>query len=150
MEGTSATASVVINFVENLEENTFRFYEELAEKHFRSKDLLLSFARDSRKNKVVLTRTYRETITDALEACFCFKGLILPEIEIQDIKQESLYLDDLKTAIDLERKAVAFYLGLARCSGSLLSTITRSFERVGQTRDRRIHVLESLLKTASA
>jgi len=151
MEEPKATASAIINFAEKLEDDSSNFYEKLAEKFVESKKVFLSFAEESKKNKVLVTRTYRETITDALEACFCFEGLNLGSYVVKTILAEDTSNSDaLKTAIELEEKASKFYLDVAELSKSLLATIPSAFRKVAERRNSRKQVLQSLLDKAVA
>ncbi len=151
MENLSLTASAVISFVGRLEDSTATFYEELAERFVGDKETLLGFAKESRKNKLWVTRTYQETISDALEACFAFQGLNLGEYAVETVLVEGAsYSDALKMAIELEKKAIEFYLDVAECSQSLLATIPRAFSRVAKRRGKRKLELESLHNKAVA
>ncbi len=138
------TCSAIISFAEKLEGNSSKFYDELAEKYTEDKEIFLAFAKESRKNKVLVTRTYQETITDALEACFI-------QINLSDylteptLKEGMKYLDALKTAIELEEKAIRFYFDAAKRSESLLATIPRAFGKVAERRNNRKLKLKSLL-----
>jgi len=151
MEEPKATASAIIDFAEKLEDDSSSFYEKLAEKFVESERVFLSFAEESKKNKVLVTRTYRETITDALEACFCFEGLTLSNYVVKTIlPEDTSYFDALRTAIELEDKASKFYLDVAELSKSLLATIPSAFRKVAERRNSRKQVLQSLLDKATA
>ena len=104
-----ATTSAVISFIERLETDSSRFYREMADKYPENKETFLKFAKECDKNRMLVTRTYQETITDALEACFSFKGLKLGNYQIETILPEKVsYADNLKTALELEEKVVEF------------------------------------------
>ena len=146
MDEPVPTASAIISYSEKLEEESSRFYEKLAEKFSENKELFLGFAQQGRKNKVMITRTYQETISDALEACFSFKGLKLPDHTIQTSATENAgYAGALKTAIELEDKACRFYLDAAECGKTLLATIPRAFKKAAEERNKRRLKLETLL-----
>jgi len=123
------TCSAIISFAQKLEDNSSKFYEALAAKSTKGEEAFLAFAKESRKNKLLVTRTYQETITDALEACFI-------QIDLSDylaemtLEEDMSYLDALKMAIKLEEKASNFYLDVAERSKSLLATIPRAFRKV--------------------
>ncbi|MCW3977391.1 MAG: hypothetical protein NWE77_05610 [Candidatus Bathyarchaeota archaeon] len=140
------TCSAIISFAEKLESNSSKFYEELAEKSAESKETFLSFAKESMKNKVLVTRTYQETITDALEACFI-------QIDLSNylakttLKGDMTYLDALKMAVELEEKASKFYFDAAEQSKSLLATIPRAFRKVAERRNNRKPKLKSLVES---
>ena len=95
---------------------------------------------------MLVIRTYRETITDALEACFAFKGLNLNDYTVKTtLMEDTGYSDTLKMAIELEEKASEFYLDTAERSKSLLATIPRAFREVAERRSNRKLKLKSLL-----
>ncbi len=139
------TCSAIISFAEKLELSSSKFYEELAEKAVENKETFLAFAKECKKNKVLLTRTYQETITDALEACFIQidLGNYLTETTLREGMN---YVDALKTAIKLEEKASRFYSDVAERSKSLLATIPNAFRRVAERRKNRKENLKSLLE----
>jgi rubrerythrin len=147
MEERNATASAVISFAEKLQDNTSKFYKELAKKYAENEETFLSFAIESMKNKVLVIRTYQETITDALEACFSFKGLNLNDYTVETrLTEETSYSDALKMAVELEQNASKFYLDIAERSESLLATIARAFRKVAERRSNRKPKLRSLLE----
>ena len=151
MEETRATASAIINFAEKLEDDTFNFYQKLGGKFAQNKKEFISFAEESKKNKVLVVRTYRETITDALEACFCFEGLNLNNYAVRaSLTVGKSYSDALRTAMELEDKGSKFYADVAELSKSLLATIPGVFRKVAEKRNSRKQVLKSLLDKATA
>jgi rubrerythrin len=143
LEELGATASAVISFVERLEEDTARFYERLATAYPEQKETFLAFAKDCRKNKTLVTRTYQETVTDALETGYSFKGLVLgdfmPHVEWKEGKPLAVALG---SAISLEGEAVRLYADLAARSKTLLSTIPTAFCKVADVRAAHISRLE--------
>jgi len=138
------TASALISFAMKLEDNSIKFYEQLSKKF--TKEPFLLFTKESKNNKILLNRTYQETISDALEACF-IRGLKLPEelVELK-LKEGISYPDALKMAIELEEKAGEFYLNVAKRSESLLATISVAFKKVGERRGERKSKLKLLLE----
>jgi rubrerythrin len=150
MEEKSTTASAIISFAENLEDSSARFYRELADRFGNDRETFSSFANESEKNKLLVTRTYQETITDALEACFSFKGLDQSRyLTSTDLTPDAGYSTALKTAIELEDKASEFYFCVAEMSRSLLATIPRAFKTVAERRRNRKSVLKALLDKVS-
>jgi len=140
------TCSAIISFAEKLESNSSKFYEELAEKSEENKEIFLAFAKEGMKNKVLVTRTYQETITDALEACFIQIDLSNYLAETP-LNEDMSYLDALKMAIELEEKASKFYFDAAEQSKSLLATIPRAFRKVAEKRQNRKPKLKSLVES---
>jgi len=150
MEEMSTTASAIISFTENLEDSSARFYRKLADRFANDRETFISFANESEKNRVLVTRTYQETITDALEACFSFKGLDQSRyLTSTDLAPDADYSTALKMAIELEDKAGEFYSCVAEMSKSLLATIPRAFKRVAERRGNRRSVLKALLDKAT-
>jgi rubrerythrin len=146
-----ATASAIINLVERFEDNAADFYQKLAQKFEKNKATFLSFAEESKKNKVLVVRTYRETITDALEACFSFEGLNPNDYEAKaSLGENTSFSEALRMAIELEDKASKFYVKVADLSKNLLATIPAAFRKVGERRNSRKQALKLLLgKTAT-
>lgn len=139
-----ATASIIISFAEKLEDASTEFYTKLSKEFEKGKEVFDSFAAECKKNKALIIRTYQETITDALEACFCFKGLNLEDYATTTEKNAS-YLESLNIAIELEKKATQFYFDVADKSRSLLATIPMAFKTVGGRRRSRQAILNGLL-----
>jgi hypothetical protein len=142
---TEVTASAVISFIEQLEDDSSKFYNKLAERFAENRETFQEFANQSEKNKKLAVRTYRETISDALEACFSFKGLNF-DIYLFDLffSEKNSFHDVLKTALEFEEEAIKFYVDVANCSGALLATIPRAFKRIGKIREKRKQKLLTL------
>lgn len=146
MENVSLTAAAIISFTKELEDKSSTFYDELAERWPEDKEPFQTFSKDGGKNKMWVVRTYQETISDALEANFCFEGLSLEQYDVETTLAEGAsYAGALEAAITLEEKACAFYREVAERSESLLATIPMAFKRVAKKRGKRKAKLESLL-----
>ena len=140
------TASAVISFSEALEDQAAEFYTRLSKVAEGERELFLKFAKESGKNKVRIVRTYQETISDALEACFAFEGLNLSDYKVStDLPAGASQADLLKTALDLETNAITFYLTAAERSKALMATIPGAFKGVARRRSKRKAELESML-----
>lgn len=144
-----ATASTVISFAEKLEDTSTEFYDRLSKEFEKGKEVFNAFAAEGKKNKVLIIRTYQETITDALEACFCFKGLNLEDYATTTEKNAS-YPESLQIAIELEKKATKFYSDVAEKSKSLLATMPMAFKTVGGRRRSRQAILSGLIDESRA
>ena len=140
------TASSIISYIQDLEDHSAAFYGELAKRFEPHRDAFLKATAESKKNKVAVVRTYQETITDALEACFSFEGLDLASYTVDTTLPEGVSLDEaLKVALALEDAAVRFYMEVAERSRALLATIPRAFQRAARKRSKRKEHLEALL-----
>ncbi len=145
MKDRPVTASAVISFSQELEDSSSRFYQDLGVRFTECRDAFLGFARDGSKNELLITRTYQETISDALETGFSFQGLRLEDHLVELTLPIDISLAEaLGMAIDLEEKAVAFYEEVAERSQSLLATIPGAFRRVAKRRRRRKAALEAM------
>ena len=138
------TASAVISFTKELEENSIKYYENLIQKYAQDKETFLAFIKENKKNIVSVQRVYQEGITDAIEGCFSFEGLDTDNyIFNQKLSADASYSNVLESAIEKEEKIQKFYLDSAEMSKSLLADIPRLFERIAKKRDKRIMQLES-------
>ena len=145
MADRQITASAVISFSEGLEDSASAFYEALSAMFPAHGDVFLGFVDESRKNKVLLTRTYRETVSDALETGFAFEGLRLdPRLVAPALSGGTGLAEALQAAVDMEEGATRFYQEVAELSRSLLATIPRAFRRAARWRDQRRGVLQSI------
>jgi rubrerythrin len=147
------TAAAIIRFSTDLEARSEAFYRALAalaERYPGQQATFARFAVDCAKSSTTVTRTYQETITDALEAGFSFEGIALSDYAADADLPEEISADALRPsqaiaqAIALEEKAIAFYQDVAEASESLLATIPRAFRRVARTRRRRLEQLRAL------
>ena len=140
-------ASAVISFAEKLEDDTAAFYRILAGRFTESEGQFLSYAEESKRDKILIVRTYRETITDALEACFCFRGMNLKGYSVRtSLSRDTQFADALSEVLRLEKNAIMFYSDAARLSAGLLATISTFFKRMAEKREMRRQRLESLLQ----
>ena len=114
MENQQITASAVISYCEKLEDSTLAFYEALGAMFPAHRDVFSGFVDESRKNKVLLVRTYRETVSDALETGFAFEGLELEADLTAVVVSDSTELaEGLVMALELEESAADFYTKVA-------------------------------------
>jgi len=143
------TASAVISFVERVEDGSKAFYEDLASRFEEYADRFQTYAKGSAKIKTSIVRTYRETITDAIEACYSFEGMDLGEYVVDaELPHGSSLPDALSLALELEKRTEALYLEVAHRSQALLATIPRAFSRAAKKRGQRSEELQSLLAAA--
>ena len=139
------TASAVISFAKELEENSIKYYENFIQKYPKDKEIFLSFIKENKKNIVLVQRVYCEVITDAIEGCFSFEGLDTDNyIFSQKVSVDASYTKVLESIIKMEEQIQKFYLDSAEMSNSLLADFPRLFERIAQKRDNRKIQLESI------
>ncbi len=137
------TASEVVSLAKKLEENSAKYYEDLAQRYIKDRETWLSFARANRKNVVQIERAYYGVITDAIEGCFSFK--INPEEYAFEagLTENWEYSDALNEAAEMEGKIVKFYSDAAEQSKLLLADIPRVFTMVAKKRSDRKAKLET-------
>jgi len=139
------TASAVISFCRQLEEDGAQFYEDLAQKYTLDGEALLSFAKENRKNIVDIERAYYGVISDALEGCFSF-DINADSLNFETKLAEGIsYSEVLKRAIEMEDRIIGFYLSAAEQSKALMADVPRAFQRVVKTRNNRKAKLQSLM-----
>lgn len=141
----NVTTSSVISFVERLEDESSAFYEALAARHGRWRDEFVGFAESGQRSKRAIVRTYRETVSDALETGFSFQGLDLNEYSIRvRLAEDADFEGVLDQALELEEEAVGFYRDVADRSRSLLATIPMAFGSAAKRREKRKTVLRKM------
>jgi rubrerythrin len=143
------TASAAISFTRKLEEDSAKFYEELSRRFVKHADVLLSFARENRKNIVQVERAYYGVISDAIEGCFAFNINPGDYVLKTEIAEEVDYSDALMIAMAMEETIVKFYSDAAEQSKSLMADVPRTFKMVAKRRNDRRQKLESLLNRES-
>jgi len=139
------TASATISFAKKLEEDSAKFYEDLSQRYAKDVDVLLSFAKENRKNIVQVERAYYGVITDAIEGCFAF-NIDPDEYTFKtELAEGASYSDALAKAVGMEEKIIKFYSDAAEQSKSLMADVPRAFILVAKKRDNRRAMLKSLL-----
>jgi len=141
------TASAVISFAKELEDNSVKYYENLIQKYPQNKEIFLSFIKENKKNIISVQRVYQEVITDAIEGCFSFEDLDTNNYKFNaDLSTKTNYTETLKNAIEVEEKIQKYYSDSAEMSKSLMADIPRVFERIAKKRDKRKIQLKSFYK----
>ncbi len=138
------TASAVISFAHEIEEDGVSVYENLAQRFPEHRELFLSFAAENRKNIVNVERAYYGVITDALEGCFSFKIDTAKYDFEKSTKQGSVFKDEIRHSLDMEDKTTAFYAAAAEQSKGLLADVSRAFTLVARKRGQRLETLRGL------
>ena len=139
------TASATISFAKKLEDESAKFYEDLAQRYTEGKDTFLSFAKENGKNVVQIERAYYGVITDAIEGCFAF-NLNPDEYTVKtELAGEASYSEALDKAVEIEEKIIKFYSDAAEQSKSLMADVPRAFMIIAKKRDNRGAMLKSLL-----
>jgi len=139
------TASAAISFAKKLEEDSAKFYEDLSQRYAKDVDVLLSFAKENRKNIVQVERAYYGVISDAIEGCFAF-NIDPDEYTFKtELAEGASYSDALAKAAGMEEKVIKFYSDAAEQSKSLMADVPRAFMLVVKKRDNRRAMLKSLL-----
>ncbi len=138
------TASATISFAKKLEDESAKFYEDLAQRYTEGKDTFLSFAKENGKNVVQIERAYYEVITDAIEGCFAF-NLNPDEYTVKtELAEEASYSEALDKAVEIEEKIIKFYLDAAEQSKSLLADVPRVFTMIAKKRSSRMSLKGNL------
>ncbi len=138
------TASSVISFAKELEGESAKFYEDLAQRFAEGENSFLGFAKENKKNVVQIERAYYGVITDAIEGCFAF------DVESDDyaietaLAEKAGYSDVLSQAIKVEETIIKFYTDAAEQSKSLMADVPRAFMLIVRKRNDRLAKLRSL------
>jgi hypothetical protein len=138
------TASSVISFARELEGESAKFYEGLAQRFAQGEDSFLSFAGENRKYITQIERAYYGVITDAIEGCFAF-NVESDDYAIETVLAEKAgYADALSQAVRMEETLVRFYTDAAEQSQALMADVPRAFMLVVRKRNDRLAKLRSL------
>ena len=145
MAAPPLTASAIISFSQGLENQTEAFYSQLAVRFSEHATSFERYAQECAKSRTLITRTYQETISDALEAGFAFEAVRLADHDLDwSLPEDTELPAAIDLAMRLEGRAIAFYEAVAQSSESLLATIPRAFRRAAKTRERRRSKLQGL------
>jgi hypothetical protein len=138
------TASEGITLARKLENDSARFYEDMAQKYNKEAETLKSFAQENKKYIAQIDRAYYGVITDAIEGGYAF-NLDTDKYALKaEIPANAAYADALKQALEMEDSIVAFYTEAAKQSGGLMADVPRTFLLVAKKRAARIEKLKQL------
>jgi hypothetical protein len=142
---TINTCSGALSFAKELENESARFYEDLAQQYTKEKDLFLFFSKENGEYITQIERAYYGVISDAIEGCFAFN--IDPEKYTfkTGLSEKPGLSDVLKRALEIEEKMVLFYSDAAEQSKSLMADVPRAFKMVAKKRGLRKEKLLSLM-----
>ncbi len=136
------TASSVISLARELEEESARFYEGLAEQYSANKDTFLNYAKENRKFIKQFETAYYGVITDAIEGCYAFT------IDPDKYKLNTQPAADISGVVgqaqEIEDSLVRFYTDAATQSKSLMADVPRAFILIARKRSGRKQTLESI------
>ena len=142
------TASSVISFARELEEDSAEFYQELAQRYPQNEDTFLAFAKENKKFVVQTERAYYGVISDAIEGCFAF-DLDSEKYAMEIVLTESTeQADAVSEALKMEETITKFYTDAANQSESLMADVPRSFSLVAKKRNNRLSQLKELAAKA--
>ena len=140
------TAAAVITFAQEVEEKSAKFYDECARKYKEGEEEFLSFVGENKKNVSLVKRAYYGVISDALEACFSFKGLRVDEYLFEaELGERATLSEILEMSMEMEDKIQRFYQRAGELSESLLADVPRALKKVAEKRNERKQKLEALL-----
>jgi len=139
------TCSGAISLSRELENASGQFYQDLAQKFQKDKDLFLALAKENSKFVTQIERAYYGVITDAIEGCFAF-DLNPEEYQLKtSLPKKISYAEAVGEALKIEEKMLEFYRTAAEQSKHLMADVPRSFTLVAKKRSERIPKLKSLL-----
>ncbi len=139
------TCSGAISLSRELEEESAKFYEELAKQFEKDKDFFLGLAKENEKYTKQIERAYYSVITDAIEGCFAF-NLDEEKFKLKPVVPPTGYAEAVNQALDMEEKILKFYEVAAEQSVHLMADVPRSFTLVGKKRKERIPKLKALIE----
>jgi hypothetical protein len=138
------TASEGITLSRKLENESAKFYEDLATKYNEDAETFLAFSRENKKNISQIESAYYGVITDAIEGGYAFNLETDNYALNTEIPEKADYADILKQAVAMEDKIIAFYTEAAEQSKGLMADVPRAFLLVAKKRGSRIEKLKEL------
>lgn len=139
------TASAVISFARKLEEDSARFYEEIATTFNRDPDIFLGIAKENKRNINQVERAYYGVISDALEGCFSFTVDTSNYETAPVLGTTDSFLGAIIQALEVEKTIGNFYTEAAEQSKAFLAEIPRVFKLLVKNREKRRAKLGSYL-----
>ena len=143
-----STSASVISFAKQLEADSAAFYEKMAEKYPKAKEIFFTFSKENNKYTTMIERAYYGVITDAIEGCFAFSVETGKYTFAKEPAKQLGYTDALNQAIDMEQKLILFYTDAAEQSKAFMADVPRTFLIVARKRKDRKDKLGALLKEA--
>jgi rubrerythrin len=140
------TSASVISFAKQLETDSAAFYEKMAKRYPKAKEVFLTFSKENSRYTTMIERAYYSVITDAIEGCFAFSVETDKYTFDREPAKELAYSRALTQAIDMERKLISFYNDAAEQSKALMADVPRTFSIVARKRKDREDKLKALLK----
>ena len=139
------TASAIISFCADWEDQAARFYEALAGRFPEQAARFKAMAGECAKNKALVQRTYQETVSDILETGYAFTDFVPTDYLVDLTIPENISLEQaIAQAMNLEEKAASFYQEVARRSQSLWATIPRAFTKVAAKHREKLAQLRTM------
>lgn len=139
------TCSGAISLSRELETASAKFYQELAQRFEKDRDLFLALAKENTKFTTQIERAYYGVITDAIEGCFAF-NLNPEEFRVPtEVPKGVGYPEALEETIKMEEQMLKFYQTAAEQSKHLMADVPRSFTLVAKKRSERVPKLKALL-----
>jgi hypothetical protein len=136
------TASEGVSLARKLEDDTAKFYQEVAQKHTADADTLLGYAKENKKNVSNIERSYYSVITDALEGGYAFN---LDDAEYPiNVTVGDDYSAMIKQAQENEASIVKFYEVAAEQSRALMADLPRTMTVVNRKHIARVEELKAL------
>lgn len=142
-----ATASALLSFYSQMEDNITCFYQTLAAREAFSQDhqTFHVFALESQKHKKRILRTYREIVSDALETSFSFTSVKTEDYTMDtELPSDITYEKALTKAEVIEGLSAKFCATAGQQSQSLLAGIPQAFQRIAKRKLERKQLLQTL------
>ena len=137
------TASAVVRFAKQLEDDTRDLYERVSDSYPDWQAALAPYIRENRRNVGSIDRAYIGVVSDALDTQFAFEGIDTDDYGIITDLPDSL--DGVIAGLTSnEETIIAFYRAAADSSRDLLADVPRAFDRIASKRSRRTVELKAL------
>lgn len=132
------TASAGLSLGRELEEQSAKFYEDLAARFPESKEAFLTYAKENRKNNANIERAYFGMISDALEGCYAFNMESDSYALKAELAKGASQAQALAAAREVEKVLIKFYNDAAEQSKCLMAELPRLFSLISRKKTERL------------
>jgi len=140
------TAAQVVRVAQEVEEKSYRFYERLSTEYPEKKEVFLSLAKENRRNKLWIQRSYNEAVSDVFETGFCSGGLTVDAKLIRNtVAEVHSWQVAVEKALKMEEEIQTFYQNTANRLQSFLAGVSRTLGIIARRREKRLERIRALL-----
>ena len=137
------TTSQLISLHAKLEVGAAGKLRALAQRHPRAAEALNRLADENIQHRDMVTRVYREGVTDAFEVGYLSQPLNEGDYAINELNGP--LEEAVRTALLNEDAVIRFCVNASRDTNQLIPSLPQTFQRLAKRKEKRKALLESLV-----